>query len=230
MAVISPHRGNTVYSSIQVWVYTKRLPIYRWPTLGGESHIVLVIQMALTIQKVKSAKSQTISRASSNTGAALRKAAIRDELAVSLSEFLKEQLRVGYENELVLIDMQELSSILGQLPASVKNTIRGFAAKVGARGAVTVEYKRGSDAEAFYEAVNQWVNGNPEHNLRAIGGLALVRTINVNGEVYKIDNQEMRKEKFTIPRKGKKALSEDRWYFLKISNYWQGANSSLASE
>ena len=186
--------------------------------------------MALTVTKTKSAKSQTIFRASSNTGAALRKAAIRDELAISLSEFLKEQLKVGYENELVLVDMQELASILNQLPASIKNTVRGFAVNVGARGAVTVEYKRGSDAEAFKEAVNEWVGAQTEYSLRTMGGLALVRTVNIDGEVYKIEDPEMRKEEFIIPRKGKKAISEDRWYFLKISNYWQGANSSLASD
>ena len=182
--------------------------------------------MALKTIKTKPVIS-TVSSGRSNSGAALEKRLRRDTLAPELAAVLKEQLALGYMEEFVLVDIEELCSALSQLPASLKNTIRGFGAKVGPRGGVEVNFHRGKDASAFLQDADTWRDANPDAELREIGGLALVTGITIGGVRYKIEDNEM----VTIQpnKKGHKAQTVKRFYILKVSNYWAGASSSRAS-
>ena len=183
--------------------------------------------MALSVKKTKPTTA-VAGTSSGNTGAALLKKALRDELAPMLGSILEEQLKLGYTEELCLVDIEEICTHLGQLPASVKNTIRGFAVNVTAKGKVTVEFKRGEAAQSHLEKTDVWAGANPEADLRTIGGLALVTGVSLEGIRYKIEDNE----KVTIqPTKPKqKAQKVNRFYILKVSNYWAGASSAQASD
>jgi hypothetical protein len=185
--------------------------------------------MALTSTHGKPELAPAAAKRTGNTGANAEKLARRLELAKDLQAILTNQLKVGYENDLILLDMAELVERLKQKPASIKNTIRGFLAvikRTKTSATVEVTWPRGDESDTALDLVNKWVKEHPNFELRDMGGLALVTEVTVGGKTYHIDKEHAGQKIPNLPA----SQPKNKFYLLKVSNYWAGASSASSSD
>jgi len=158
--------------------------------------------------KIKTSTSRT-----SSSGANLAKRLMKEELALEFEDIFNRSL--SDVESFHFVDIEHVCGKLGILPASLHNTLHGFAVTINARNKVKIEWLAGKAANAFFDKVETHMGTEPEE--RKMGGLSFSRK-----SEYELpeDTVTIGDKKKVIPQKVK------QFYLLAVTTYWRvGSNS-----